>query len=248
MRRSALVTGASDGIGRAVAQELARAGWDVAVHYNRNRAGADLTAQAVAEAGGRAVILQADLTAPVEAMRLIAGYDAAFGRMDALVNNAGIVDRAARVEEMTPERLTRMFAVNLTAPFLLAGHAARRMSTRHGGSGGVIVNVSSVAARLGSGGQYVDYAASKAGLDALTRGLADEVAAEGVRVVSVRPGIIDTGIHGKGGEPDRAIRLADRIPMRRAGTVQEVARTILWLLSDDASYITGTTIDVSGGR
>ena len=248
MRRSALVTGASDGIGRAVAQELARAGWDVAVHYNRNRAGADLTAQAVAEAGGRAVILQADLTAPVEAMRLIAGYDAAFGRMDALVNNAGIVERAARVEEKTPEPQPRMFAVNLTAPFLLAGHAARRMSTRHGGSGGVIVNVSSVAARLGSGGQYVDYAASKAGLDALTRGLADEVAAEGVRVVSVRPGIIDTGIHGKGGEPDRAIRLADRIPMRRAGTVQEVARTILWLLSDDASYITGTTIDVSGGR
>lgn len=248
MRRSALVTGASDGIGRAVAVELARAGWDLAVHYNRNRAGADLTAQAVAEAGGRAVILQADLAAPVEAMRLMAGYDAAFGRMDALVNNAGIVDHAARVEEMTPERLTRMFAVNLTAPFLLAGHAARRMSTRHGGRGGVIVNVSSVAARLGSGGQYVDYAASKAGLDALTRGLADEVAAEGVRVVSVRPGIIDTEIHGKGGEPDRAIRLADRIPMRRAGTVREVARTILWLLSDDASYITGTTIDVSGGR
>lgn len=248
MRKAALVTGASDGIGQAVAQELARAGWDVAVHYNRNRAGADLTARCVAEAGGRAVVLRADLSAPVEAMRLMAEYDAAFGRMGALVNNAGIVDRASRVEEMTPERLTRMFAVNLTAPFLLAGHAARRMSTRHGGAGGVIVNVSSVAARLGSGGQYVDYAASKAGLDALTKGLADEVAAEGVRVVSVRPGIVDTAIHGKGGEPDRAIRLADRIPMRRAGTPGEIARTILWLLSDDASYITGTTIDVSGGR
>ncbi|WP_413855744.1 SDR family oxidoreductase [Albidovulum sp.] len=248
MRRAALVTGASDGIGRAVAQELAGAGWDVAVHYNRNRAGADLTARGVAGAGGRAVILQADLSVPVGAMRLMSEYGAAFGRMDALVNNAGIVDRAARVEEMTAERLTRMFAVNLTAPFLLAGHAARRMSTRHGGSGGVIVNVSSIAARLGSGGQYVDYAASKAGLDALTKGLADEVAAEGVRVVSVRPGLVDTAIHGKGGEPDRAIRLADRIPMRRAGTAREIARTILWLLSGDASYITGTTIDVSGGR
>ncbi|WP_413869715.1 SDR family oxidoreductase [Albidovulum sp.] len=248
MRSTALVTGASDGIGQEVARQLARAGWDVAVHYNRNRAGADLTAQAVTEAGGRAVVLQADLSSPEGAMRLAADYDAAFGRMDALVNNAGIVDRAARVEEMTPERLTRMFAVNLTAPFLLAGHAARRMSTRHGGEGGVIVNVSSVAARLGSGGQYVDYAASKAGLDALTRGLADEVAAEGVRVVSVRPGIVDTAIHGKGGEPDRANRLADRIPMGRPGTVHEIARTILWLVSGDASYITGTTIDVSGGR
>lgn len=248
MRKAALVTGASDGIGQEVAGRLARAGWDLGVHYNRNRAGAELTAAAVAEAGGRAAILQADLADPAEAMRLMGAFDAAFPRIDALVNNAGIVDRASRVEEMTPERLTRMFAVNLTAPFLLAGHAARRMSTRHGGAGGVIVNVSSIAARLGSGGQYVDYAASKAGLDALTKGLADEVAAEGVRVVSVRPGIIATGIHGKGGEPDRAIRLADRIPMGRPGTAEEIARTILWLLSDDASYITGTTIDVSGGR
>ncbi len=248
MRRAALVTGASDGIGQEVARQLARAGWDVAVHYNRNRAGADLTAQAVTEAGARAAVLQADLADPAEAMRLAAAYDQAFGRMDVLINNAGIVDRAQRVEEMTAERLTRMFAVNLTAPFLLAGHAARRMSTRHGGEGGTIVNVSSVAARLGSGGQYVDYAASKAGLDALTKGLADEVAAEGVRVVSVRPGIVDTAIHGKGGEPDRANRLADRIPMGRAGTVHEIARTVLWLVSDDASYITGTTIDVSGGR
>jgi glucose 1-dehydrogenase len=248
MRRAALVTGASDGIGQEVARQLARAGWDVAVHYNRNRAGADLPGRGGAAAGGRAVVLQADLSSPEGAMRLAADYDAAFARMDALVNNAGIVDRTARVEEMTAERLTRMFAVNLTAPFLLAGHAARRMSSRHGGEGGVIVNISSVAARLGSAGQYVDYAASKAGLDALTRGLADEVAAEGVRVVSVRPGIVDTAIHGKGGEPDRANRLADRIPMGRPGTVHEIARTVLWLVSEDASYITGTTIDVSGGR
>lgn len=248
MRKAALVTGASDGIGQEVARELGEAGWDVAVHYNRNREGAEATARAVAQAGGRAVILQADLSDPAAAMRLAADYDAAFPRMDALVNNAGIVDRAARVEAMTAERLTRMFAVNLTAPFLLAGHAARRMSTRHGGTGGVIVNVSSVAARLGSAGEYVDYAASKAGLDALTKGLADEMAAEGVRVVSVRPGIIDTGIHGKGGQPDRLARLAHRIPMGRPGTVREIARTILWLLSEDASYVTGTTIDVTGGR
>lgn len=248
MRRAALVTGASDGIGRETARQLAAAGWDIGVHYNRNRAGADITAQAVTEAGGRAVMLQADLADPANALRLMDDYAAGFDRLDALINNAGIVDQASRVEAMSADRLKRMFAVNLTAPFLLAGHAARRMSTQHGGTGGVIVNVSSVAARLGSGGQYVDYAASKAGLDTLTKGLADEVAAEGIRVVSVRPGIIDTEIHAKGGDPDRAMRLASHVPMRRPGSAGEVARTILWLLSDDASYITGTTIDVSGGR
>ena len=248
MRKVALITGASDGIGQETARQMARAGWDVAVHYHRNRAGAELTARAVAEAGGRAALFQADLADPMNTMHLMSDFASAFDRMDALINNAGIVDRASRVEEMTPERLTRMFAVNLTAPFLLAGHAARRMSKRHGGDGGVIVNVSSVAARLGAGGQYVDYAASKAGLDTLTKGLADEVAAEGVRVVSVRPGVIDTQIHAKGGQPDRAQRLAGVIPMGRPGTAQEIARTILWVVSDDASYVTGTTIDVSGGR
>lgn len=247
-RRTALVTGASDGIGQETARQLARAGWDIVVHYNHNRSGADLTAQAVVEAGAQAVVLQADLSDPMEAMRLSAEVDEVCPRYDALINNAGIVDVARRVDEMTPERLNRMFAVNLTAPFLLAGHAARRMSTRHGGAGGVIVNVSSVAARLGSAGQYVDYAASKAGLDALTKGLADEVAQEGVRVVSIRPGIIATGIHGKGGEPDRANRLADRIPMGRPGEPFEVARAIVWLCSGDASYVTGTVLDVSGGR
>lgn len=248
MRKTALITGASDGIGQETARQMARAGWDIAVHYNSNLTGAELTAQAVAEAGGRAAILQADLSDPANAGRLMEGFDAAFPRLDALINNAGIVDTAQRVEEMTPERLTRMFAVNLTAPFLLAGHAARRMSTRHGGDGGVIVNVSSVAARLGAAGQYVDYASAKAGLDALTKGLADEVAGDGIRVVSVRPGVIETGIHGKGGQPDRANRLADRIPMGRPGTAHEVAKAILWLASGDASYVTGTVLDVSGGR
>ncbi|MCV2873566.1 SDR family oxidoreductase [Defluviimonas sp. WL0050] len=248
MRKTVLITGASSGIGQETARQFARAGWDVAIHYHSNRAGADLTAQAVTEAGGRAVILQADLSDPTNAQRLMADYDAAFGRLDALINNAGIVDVARRVEEMSPERLMRMFTVNLTVPFLLAGLAAKRMSTRHGGAGGVIVNVSSVAARLGSAGQYVDYASAKAGLDTLTKGLAGEVAGEGVRVVSVRPGIIDTEIHGKGGDPDRAHRLASAIPLGRAGQPYEIGRTILWLASDDASYITGTVIDVSGGR
>ncbi|MCB2129694.1 MAG: SDR family oxidoreductase [Rhodobacteraceae bacterium] len=248
MRRVALITGASDGIGQEAARQFAAAGWDVAVHFNRNREGAETAARSVRDAGGTAAILQADLSDPANAQALMAAFRAAFPRMDALINNAGIVDAASRVEDMTPERLNRMFAVNLTTPFLLAGLAARQMSTLHGGQGGAVVNVSSVAARLGAGGQFVDYAAAKAGLDALTRGLADEVAREGVRVVSLRPGIVATGIHAKGGQPDRVARLSDAIPMGRAGTATEVARAILWLASEDASYVTGTTLDISGGR
>lgn len=236
MRKAVLITGASGGTGQETARQFARAGWDIAVHYNRNRAGAELTAQAVTEAGGRAAILQADLADPMNAGRLMEDYDAAFPRLDALINNAGIVDTAQRVEEMTPERLMRMFTVNLTAPFLLAGLAAKRMSTRHGGDGGVIVNVSSGAALLGPDGRYVDYASAKAGLDTLTRGLAGEVAGEGVRVVSLRPGIADTGIPAKPDQPGRADH-----PF-------EVGRTILWLASDDAACITGTVIDMRGGH
>lgn len=248
MRKVALITGASAGIGQETARQMAWAGWDIGVHYNRNLAGAETTARAVSEAGGRAAILQADLADPMNAQRLMTDCARAFPRLDALINNAGIVDAAARVEEMTPARITRMFAVNLTTPFLLAGLAARRMSTRHGGEGGVIVNISSVAARLGAAGQYVDYASAKAGLDTLTKGLAEEVAAEGIRVISIRPGIIDTEIHRSGGQPDRARNMADRIPMGRPGQPYEIARTVLWLVSEDASYITGTIIDVSGGR
>ncbi|MGC1428398.1 MAG: SDR family oxidoreductase [Albidovulum sp.] len=248
MRKAALITGASDGIGQETARQLARAGWDVAVHYNQNRGGAELTAQAVTEAGGRAVILQADLSDPFVAQKLMTAYSEAFPRLDALINNAGIVDRAQRVEDMSPARVTRMFAVNLTAPFLLAGLAARAMSTAHGGAGGVIINVSSVAAKHGSAGQYVDYASAKAGLDTMTKGLAEEVAGEGVRVVAVRPGIVATDIHAKGGQPERAQTLAGQIPMGRPGQPYEIARAIVWLISDDASYITGTTLDISGGR
>lgn len=248
MRKAALITGASDGIGQETARLMARAGWDIAVHFNRNRAGAETTARAVTEAGGQAAILQADLADPASAQRLMDGYDEVFSRLDALVNNAGIVDTASRVEDISPDRLTRMFAVNLTSPFLLAGLAARRMSIRRGGDGGVIVNVSSVAARLGAAGQYVDYASAKAGLDILTKGLAEEVASEGVRVVSVRPGTIDTGIHAKGGQPDRAERIAALIPMGRAGQPHEIAKAIVWLASDEASYVTGTSLEISGGR
>lgn len=236
MRRAALVTGAADGVGQETARLMAKAGWDIAVHYHRNRAGAEATARAVAEAGGRAEVLQADLSEPMAPQELMAACGAAFPRLDALVNNAGITDAAARVEEITPARLTRMFAVNLTAPFLLAGLAARRMSTRHGGAGGVIVNVSSVAARHGAAGQYVDYVSAKAGLDILSRGLAEEVSAEGIRVVSIRPGTFGTGTP------------ADTVPMDRPGRPDEIARSIVWLASDEASCVSGTVLDINGGR
>jgi NAD(P)-dependent dehydrogenase (short-subunit alcohol dehydrogenase family) len=197
--------------------------------------------------GRRAVAVAGDLstTAPVTAL-----FDAAaeLGPIGALVNNAGVVDVAARVDELDEARLQRMFTINLVGPFLCAGEAVRRMSTRHGGAGGVIVNVSSVAARIGSGGQYVDYAASKAGIDLLTIGLAQEVADEGIRVNTVRPGIIRTEIHASGGQPDRADRLAHLIPLQRPGEPEEIADAIAWLCSPGASYTTGATLDVSGGR
>jgi NAD(P)-dependent dehydrogenase (short-subunit alcohol dehydrogenase family) len=247
-RRATLVTGASAGIGAATARLLARDGWDVAVHYNSDRAGAEAAAAAVTEEGGRAILLQADLGDPGAIPGLFAGFDAAFPALGLLVNNAGIVDRTERVEAMTAARLERMWAVNLTAPFLCAGEAVRRMSTARGGAGGVIVNLSSVAARLGAAGQYVDYAASKAGIDILTKGLAEEVAAEGIRVVAIRPGIIDTAIHAKGGIPDRVERIAPHVPMRRAGQPEEIAEAVVWLASDRAGYATGAVLDIAGGR
>ncbi len=248
MTRCVLITGASAGIGAATARLAAAEGWDVALAFGRDRAGAEATADAVRAAGRRAVILQADLAEPGGPAALFAAFDRECDHLDALVNNAGIVDTAARVEEMTPARLQRMFAINTIAPFLCAGEAVRRMSTAHGGPGGIIVNVSSVAARLGSARQFVDYAASKAAIDTMTKGLAEEVAREGIRVAAVRPGLIETGIHAKGGDADRARRLADAVPVGRTGTPEEVARAILWLMSDGASYVTGATLDVSGGR
>jgi len=248
MRKIALITGASAGIGAATALAAAKAGYDLALAYGRDRAGAEACAEACRAAGARAEILQADMADPDGPEQLFAAFDAVFDRLDALVNNAGVVDVAARVDEMTPARLARMFQINSIAPMLCAGAAVKRMSTRHGGVGGTIVNVSSVAARTGSANEYVDYAASKAAVDTFSKGLSNEVAREGIRVVALRPGLIYTEIHAKGGEPGRADRLADQVPMGRVGKPEEIADAILWLMSDAASYITGTTLDVSGGR
>jgi NAD(P)-dependent dehydrogenase (short-subunit alcohol dehydrogenase family) len=202
----------------------------------------------VRAAGRRALVVQADVAEEDQVLAMYAAVDREFGPLSGLVNNAGVVDMPARVDEMSLQRLQRMFAINLTGSFLCAREAVRRMSTRHGGSGGVIVNLSSAAARLGAPGQYVDYAASKAGIDLMTLGLAREVATEGIRVNAVRPGIIDTEIHASGGLPDRARQAAPMVPMQRPGTAEEVAQAIVWLLSDESSYTTGAVIDVTGGR
>jgi NAD(P)-dependent dehydrogenase (short-subunit alcohol dehydrogenase family) len=243
-----LVTGGSRGIGAAVARRAAVAGWDVAINYARDAAAAEAVAADVRAAGRRALVLAADVHDEGAVQSMFERLDVAGGRLGGLANNAGVVDVAQRVDEMSAARLRRMFGVNVLGSIWCAQHALRRMSTRHGGAGGAIVNLSSAAARLGSPAQYVDYAASKGAIDVFTLGLAREVAAEGVRVNAVRPGIIDTDIHASGGEPDRVQRLAPQVPMRRAGSADEVAAAVLWLLSDDASYVTGTVLDVAGGR
>jgi NAD(P)-dependent dehydrogenase (short-subunit alcohol dehydrogenase family) len=250
-RPVALVTGGGRGIGAATARLLAGDGWDVCIGYHSDAAAAAEVVAACESSGARAIAVRADVADEGAVANLFAAVDdtwAGLGPLGALVNSAGIVDVAARVEVMDAARLTRMFAVNAVGSFLCAGQAVRRMSSVHGGSGGVIVNVSSAASRLGSPGQYVDYAASKGAIDTMTLGLAKEVAAEGIRVVAVRPGIIDTEIHASGGEPDRATRAADQIPMRRAGQPEEVAAAIVWLCSDAASYVSSALIDVIGGR
>jgi len=247
-RKIAIVTGASTGIGAATARLAAKNGYDVAIGYRTDQKGASEVARDVEAAGGRAVLIQADLSDPKEIDRFFKEFDAAFGQLDALVNNAGVVDLATRVDQLDHARLRRMFDTNTIGPMLVAGHAVRRMSTAHGGKGGTIVNTSSAAARLGAGNLYVDYAASKAAIDIFTKGLSDEVAAEGIRVTGIRPGLIETPIHAKGGQPDRAQKLAGMVPMKRTGSAEEVAEAILWLMSDKSSYVTGTTLDVSGGR
>ncbi|MBZ0127683.1 MAG: SDR family oxidoreductase [Rhodobacteraceae bacterium] len=246
--KTVLITGASSGIGAATAVAAAEAGYDVAITFRTNRAGAEDTAAKVRALGRRAVVIRADLSNPEDIEELFDRIDAEFDELDVLVNNAGIADEICRVEDMTPERLHRMFGVNSIGPFLCARQAAIRMAWRYGGAGGVIVNVSSIAARLGSAGQYVDYAASKSAVDVLTKGLGEEMAADKVRVVGVRPGIIDTEIHAKGGQPNRVAQMANQLPMKRAGTAREVADTILYLMSDKASYITATSVDVAGAR
>lgn len=247
-RKVLLVTGGSRGIGAATAVLAAGRGYSVCINYARNPTAAREVADRIVRSGGEAVVAQADVSREDDVIRMFAEIDRALGPITALANNAGILERQARVEAMDAARLARIFATNVTGSFLCAREAVRRMSTRHGGAGGAIVNVSSAASRLGSPNEYVDYAASKAAIDTFTIGLAKEVASEGIRVNAVRPGVIYTEIHASGGEPGRVDRVKEAIPMRRGGQPEEVARAILWLLSDESSYTTGAIIDVAGGR
>ena len=248
MNPTLLVTGGSRGIGAATALLAAQRGYAVAVNYTANSLAADEIVRQIRAQGGNAMAVQADVGIEAQVMAMFQKIDAKLGRLTALVNNAGVVDVAARVDEMSVARLKRMFDINVVGSFVCAREAVKRMSTRHGGAGGSIVNVSSVAARLGGPGQYVDYAASKGAIDTFTVGLAKEVALEGIRVNAVRPGIIDTDIHASGGQPDRASQMAPQVPVQRPGTALEVAQAIVWLMSDDASYTTGSMVDVAGGR
>ena len=243
-----LITGASRGIGAATALLAARQGYAVAVNYANHSLAADEVVRQIRQSGGQAMAVQADVAIEAQVVAMFAKIDAELGPLTALVNNAGVVDQTTRVDAITQARLQRMFAVNVFGTFTCAREAVKRMSTRYGGSGGAIVNVSSVAARLGSPGQYVDYAAAKGAIDTFTVGLAKEVAAEGIRVNAVRPGIIDTDIHASGGLPHRVRDMTPHVPMQRAGTAQEVAEAIVWLLGASSSYTTGALLDVTGGR
>ena len=248
MDKVLLVTGGSRGIGAATCLLAARQGWAVAVNYTANSLAADEVVREIRAAGGRAMAVQADVAIEAQVLRMFEQVDAKFGRLTGLVNNAGVVDVTARVEDMSVARWRRMFDINVIGSLICAREAVRRMSTKHGGTGGSIVNLSSAAARLGAPGQYVDYAAAKGAIDAFTIGLAKEVAAEGIRVNAVRPGLIETEIHASGGLPNRVKDLQHQVPMQRGGTADEVAQAIVWLLSDSASYTTMSLIDVSGGR
>lgn len=247
MTRVAIVTGASRGIGRACALMLAEDGFDILVNYAGNKVAADEVVAAVAARGRKAVAVQGDVGVEADVLAIFAAADR-MGPLKALVNNAGVVDMASRVDAMSVERLTRMFTINVVGSFLCAREAVKRMSIKHGGTGGAIVNLSSIAPTLGAPGQYVDYAASKGAIDAFTLGLGREVAAEGIRVNAVRPGLIETDIHASGGIPDRVAQLADTIPMKRGGSAEEVAEAVRWLVSEKSSYTIGSIITVSGGR
>ena len=243
-----IVTGGSRGIGAATALLAAGQGYAVAVNYAANSLAADEVVRQIRAGGGTAITVQADVSVEADVLAMFKKVDAKLGRLTALVNNAGVVDQVSRVDAMSIERLQRMFAINVFGSFMCAREAVKRMSTRYQGAGGNIVNVSSAAARIGSPGQYVDYASAKGAIDTFTMGLAKEVALEGIRVNAVRPGIIETDIHASGGLPNRARDVAPQVPMQRAGTAQEVAEAIMWLLSENSSYTTGSVIDVAGGR
>jgi len=246
--RTVLVTGGGRGIGAATSWLAAQRGWAVAVNYTHGTAAAQGMVARIREAGGTALAVQADVSDEDQVLAMFATIDAELPPLGALVNNAGVVDQPGRVDVITVPRLQRMFAINVFGTFICAREAVLRMSTIHGGQGGCIVNLSSAAARLGSPGQYVDYAAAKGAIDVFTLGLAKEVAAEGIRVNAVRPGLIDTDIHASGGQPERAKQLAPSVPMQRTGSAEEVAEAIMWLMSEQSSYTTGSVIDVTGGR
>ncbi|HEX6267327.1 MAG TPA: SDR family oxidoreductase [Burkholderiales bacterium] len=248
MDKVMVVTGGGRGIGAATALLGAERGYAVAVNYRSNREAADSLVKRIQSKGARAIAVPGDVASEADVVRMFETVDRSLGRVSALVNNAGIVDRGTRVEHMGAERITRMLAINVTGSFLCAREAVKRMSTRHGGSGGAIVNVSSIASRLGGAGEYVDYAASKGAIDSFTIGLAREAGPEGIRVNAVRPGIIRTDIHLASGDPARVERIGSTAPLQRPGEAQEVARAIVWLLSEEASYMTGALVDVTGGR
>jgi NAD(P)-dependent dehydrogenase (short-subunit alcohol dehydrogenase family) len=246
--RSILITGGSRGIGAATARLAAARGYAVCLTYLRQPDAAVAVVQQITDAGGSASAVQADVSREDDVVRLFRKVDSDLGHIDALVNNAGMLEPQARVEQMDARRLQAVLATNVIGSFLCCREAVRRMSTRHGGAGGAIVNVSSAAARIGSPNEYIDYAASKAAIDTLTIGLSKEVGEEGIRVNAVRPGLINTEIHASGGEPGRVARLSAGVPMKRGGEPEEVAAAIMWLLSDEASYVNGAIVDVTGGR
>ena len=248
MKKIVLVTGSSKGIGAATAILLAEQGFDICINYLEDEESANSVVESIKSLGVNAISVQADVSKESEVVNLFNSIDQELGCVTSVVNNVGILFQQMRLEEMDANRINKVFASNVTGTFLCCREAVRRMSTANGGQGGAIVNVSSVAARLGSPGEYIDYAASKGAIDTLTKGLSIEVAMEGIRVNGVRPGFIKTEIHAKGGEPDRLKRIKPNIPMQRGGEAEEVAAAIAWLLSDEASYVTGTNIDVAGGR